>query len=144
MEAVRYLSALHTATMRRMAMDENAMTRLVREPLARVASACASAAADRVLGRVLAVCEAGLAGRVVPLVQTHGDFTESNCLFDAGGKLTAVVDWELAMAQGLPLLDLLQLMPIASETASSPRWQRFDAWLELLREPERVTSDVAM
>ena len=74
-------------------------------------------------------------------MRTHGDFTDSNCLFDASGTLTAVVDWEVSLAQGLPFLDLLQLMPIPGETGASGRWQRFDAWLEIWRNAERVMSD---
>jgi hypothetical protein len=144
MEAVGYISTLHGETQRRVEMDKSAITRLVGDPLARLSRACGSPDAERVLRRVVAACEAGLDGRVMPLVQTHGDFTESNCLFDAGGKLTAVVDWEVARAQGLPLLDLLQLMPVPGETGAQPRWQRFDRWLDLWREPQRVISDPAM
>jgi aminoglycoside phosphotransferase (APT) family kinase protein len=87
------------------------------------------------------MCDSRLGGRRLPLVQAHGDFTESNCLFDAKGRLKAVVDWEVAAAEGLPLLDLLQLMPIASESSSHPRWQRFDAWLDIWRVPEKAASD---
>jgi hypothetical protein len=141
MEAVGYISMLHAGTQRRVEMDDGVMTRLVGDPLARLSRACGSSDAERVLRRVVAACEAGLRGRIVPLVHTHGDFTESNCLFDAGGKLTAVVDWEVAEAQGLPLLDLLQLMPIPNERGSHLRWLRFDAWLDLWRAPERVVSD---
>ena len=144
MEAVHYVSALHGATARRVRMDASTMTAVVHEPAARLARACASSAADAILARLTGVCEAGLAGRVMPLVRTHVDFTESNCLFDAGGTLTAVVDWEVSAPQGLPLLDLLQLMPIPSESGSHPRWQRFEAWLDLARAPERVLSDPVM
>ena len=141
MQAVDFITSLHAETVQRTMMDEDAMSRLVREPASRVARACGSADAERQVQRVVRACEASLRGRLVPLVRTHGDFTDSNCLFDASGTLTAVVDWEVSMAQGLPFLDLLQLMPIPGETGSSPRWQRFDAWLEIWRNSERVASD---
>jgi aminoglycoside phosphotransferase (APT) family kinase protein len=143
-EAVSYLSALHMGTARRIVMDEFEMTRLVRAPLARIARACTAADALQVLRRVQATCELTLADRVLPLVRTHGDFTESNCLFGSDARLTAVVDWEVSMAEGLPLLDLLQLLPVPGELGSHPRWQRFDRWLDLWREPEHAVSDGLM
>jgi aminoglycoside phosphotransferase (APT) family kinase protein len=62
----------------------------------------------------------------VPLAWTHGDFFLGNCLSDAAGGLTGVVDWELFSTAGLPLLDLLQCMVVPGETSSHPTWQRFD------------------
>jgi hypothetical protein len=125
-------------------MDDDAMGRLVHEPLDRVAKHCESPIAQGVLARVQAACESSLGGEVLPLVRTHGDFTDSNCLFDRDGRLAAVVDWEVSLAQGFPLMDLLQLMPVAGETGTHPRWQRFDVWRELLLEPARVLRDPVM
>lgn len=52
------------------------------------------------------------AGEVdVPLVCMHGDFKIENVMYDQGdGALTGVIDWELSMPKGLPLLDLLYLL----------------------------------
>jgi len=141
MEAVDFITSLHTETMQRTMMDEDAMSRLVREPAGRAARACGTAEEEQQIQRVVRACEASIGGRLIPLVRTHGDFTDSNCLFNSSGTLTAVVDWEVSMAQGLPFLDLLQLMPIPGETGSHPRWQRFDAWLDIWRNSERVVSD---
>jgi aminoglycoside phosphotransferase (APT) family kinase protein len=144
MEAVDFITGLHAATMQRTTMSAEVLARFFGEPVARLSRACGAHDEEQVIRLVASACEASLVGRVMPLVRTHGDFTESNCLFDAHGQLTAVVDWEVSAAQGLPLIDLLQLMPIPGETGSHPRWQRFDAWLELWRDPERVASDQVM
>lgn len=143
-DAVKYIFALHQATRRRVPMDDIALTGLVREPVARVLGGCATRDAERVLRRLQDICEHALEGCLMPLVLTHGDFTESNCLFDTQGRLTAVVDWELSVPEGLPFVDLLQLMPVASETSSHPRWQRFDAWMDLYRRPDRADRDPVM
>ena len=144
MAAVRYISALHGETKRRVLVDEEQLVPMVRTPIARLERLCDAAEAAPVFRRLIAACERSLRNRVVPLVRSHGDLTESNCLFDGDGTLTAVVDWEVSESEGLPLADLLQLMPIRGETSSNPRWQRFDAWLELYRDPERVALDRVM
>jgi hypothetical protein len=141
-EAVAFITSLHRATAERTPMDGGALARLVLDPIDRVKRAChAAGLGSGVFDRVAARCEAALGARELPLVHTHGDFTDSNCLFDADGRLTAVVDWEVSERSGLPLLDLLQLMPIKDENSQHPRWQRFDAWLDLCRAPDRICSD---
>lgn len=140
-EGATYISALHAQTQRRVVLDDVALTRLVHEPLTRVAAACETPAADRTLRDAAGLCEQALASRALPLVRAHGDFTESNCLFDAAGRLVGLVDWEVSAADALPFLDLLQLMPVRGEHGGHPRWQRFDAWMDLWREPERVFVD---
>ena len=141
MEAFDFITSLHAATMQRTTLEEPVVARLVLEPAEQVARHCGSVDTEQQVRRVATACAASLRGRLLPLVRTHGDFTDSNCLFDARGTLTAVVDWEVSLAQGLPFLDLLQLMPIPGETGASPRWQRFDAWLDIWRNYERVVSD---
>jgi ubiquinone/menaquinone biosynthesis C-methylase UbiE len=45
------------------------------------------------------------------VVCTHGDFWPGNLVSTAGGDLlTGVVDWKFANVEGMPLLDLLQLL----------------------------------
>lgn len=45
------------------------------------------------------------------LVWTHGDFWPANLLSTAGSdRLTGIVDWEFADSEGMPLIDLLQLL----------------------------------
>jgi aminoglycoside phosphotransferase (APT) family kinase protein len=138
-DAVEFITALHMATARKTTIDARWLAARVSEPVARIVTACGEPAAQDVLRRAEAACHTALAGLTLPLVQTHGDFTDSNCLFAPDGALTGVVDWELALADGLPLLDLLQLMPVAA--ADQPhRWPHLDAWLALLREPARVAA----
>ena len=142
-EPVGYISALHAATVDRRGVNDDDLGRLVLEPIERLSRACGSASADRVLQRVSGRCADTLHGRVLSYVRTHGDFTESNCLFDTNGRLSGVVDWEVSEPCGLPFIDLLQLMPV-DERQPSSRWQRFDAWMDLFHQPARVTSDPVM
>jgi len=143
-DAVEFVTALHTGTSRMVTVDAIRVTSLVRDPVARIASACGQAEVDEVLRRVEATCERALVGVTLPLVQTQGDFTESNCLFSSEGALTAVVDWEVAVPDGLPLLDLLQFMPVPPEPGPQRRWQHFDACLAFLQEPARLAVDPIM
>lgn len=46
----------------------------------------------------------------LPLVYGHGDFKLGNLLFDRHCALTAIIDWDRAVARGLPLLDHLLLL----------------------------------
>ncbi len=144
LEAADYITALHAATRRPAPMKVSEMERLVHEPIARLERACVSPAATKVLGRVDRVCGGALRDRTLPLVRAHGDYTESNCLFDPNGRLSGVVDWEVSMPDALPFLDLLQLMPVRGETSAAPRWQRFDAWMQLIEQPQRVSADPVM
>jgi aminoglycoside phosphotransferase (APT) family kinase protein len=138
MAAVRFITTLHSATARLAQIDAAAMRRFVHEPVERIARVCATPKAAAVLARVAAACDASLAHGTVPLVRAHGDFTESNCLFDADGALNGVVDWEISTADALPLLDLFQLMPVPGEDETPARWLRFDAWMTLRQRPDSL------
>ena len=78
---------------------------------------------------------APITGERLPFVWTHGDYTLANCLYHRNGDLAAVVDWELSSREGLPLLDILQCMPVPNESNSDARWQRFDAVRMLFNDP---------
>jgi aminoglycoside phosphotransferase (APT) family kinase protein len=143
-EPAEFLSALHETTAQPVLIGDSELQRLILEPIERLSRACGSESADRVLRRVSVRCEEGLRGRTLPLVRTHGDFTESNCLFDGDGRLSGVVDWEVSEERGLPLLDLLQLLPVAGEDSRAARWRRFDAWMDLFRQPHDVLEDPVM
>jgi aminoglycoside phosphotransferase (APT) family kinase protein len=142
--AVEFITDLHAATRRMTLLDAPRVAALVGEPMARITGACADPAARDVLHKVEAICRGTLEGLTLPLVQTQGDFTESNCLFGPDGALTAVVDWEVAVPDGLPLMDLLQFMPVPAPAGPPRRWPHFDAWLALLQEPGRVAADPVM
>jgi aminoglycoside phosphotransferase (APT) family kinase protein len=140
-EVVRVITTLHRATATQVSFGADELKRFVHAPVDLVSRACTSPAHTATLLRVATACERALSGRTLPLVQTHGDLTAPNCLFDASGALSAIVDWEVSSAQGLPFLDLLQLLPLEGESSSHPRWQRFDYWLESWRNPDLVLSD---
>jgi ubiquinone/menaquinone biosynthesis C-methylase UbiE len=54
---------------------------------------------------------ASLCAEQLPVVYVHGDFWPGNLLATARGDLlTGVVDWKFADPEGMPLLDLLQLL----------------------------------
>ena len=141
--AVEYISALHAATRRPVLFDDGVLERLVRTPLHRVAAACGGVAPG-IIERITAACEKSLGGCTLPVVRMHGDFTVTNCLFDEAGRLTGVVDWEVSTAEGLPLLDLLQLMPVPGESSADARWRRFDVWRSFVADPQRLTGDVVL
>lgn len=58
-------------------------------------------------------------------VCTHGDFWPGNLLSTArGDRLTGVVDWEFADPEGMPLLDLLQLLLVTKGLSSGKGFTR--------------------
>jgi SAM-dependent methyltransferase len=60
-----------------------------------------------------------LVGHSWPFVFAHGDYWLGNLLFDEGGKqLLGVIDWDGALPQALPLLDLLHFL-LSSAAAMS-------------------------
>jgi aminoglycoside phosphotransferase (APT) family kinase protein len=75
-----------------------------------------------------------------PLVWMHGDFKIENVMYDPGsGALTGVIDWELSMPAGLPLLDLLYLCTFNRMIRGQSRLDAFRALSlgEGLEEEER-------
>ena len=48
--------------------------------------------------------------REIPFVRTHGDFWPGNLLISDRGRLTGVLDWDLSVARGWPMLDLLHFI----------------------------------
>jgi len=61
----------------------------------------------------------------LPVVCTHGDFWPGNLLTTARGeRLTGVVDWEFADQEGMPLLDLLQLLLVTKGLSSGKGFTR--------------------
>src|SRR5206468_11290676 len=68
-----------------------------------------------------------------PMSVQHGDFQTNNVLF-AGGRVTGVVDWELA-GIGHPLLDLAWLMLFCDPSCWAPDHR---ARLRVAVAPERL------
>jgi aminoglycoside phosphotransferase (APT) family kinase protein len=130
-QALRFITTLHVQTARPNVLDDATFERAFAAPLRRI-RAFAAGPELRVLDGLTEHVRAAM-GEPLPFVWSHGDFAAGNCLYHPPGRLSAVVDWELFSTTGLPLLDVLQCMPIPRETNSHPSWQRFDRVLWFLR-----------
>ncbi len=133
-DAVQFITSLHLRTRQERVVDEACFEARFAAPVRRIQAACRidDAANARTFDAIVAAMRE-VVGQPMPFVWAHGDFALTNCLYDATGGLSAVVDWELFSPEGLPLLDLLQCMPIAGESNAHERWQRFDVVASLLR-----------
>jgi SAM-dependent methyltransferase len=127
-DALRFISSVHAATAVRTDVTVDLFQRLFATPIETISRWC-DADGRATLAMLARVMGDRVIGSQLPLVRSHGDFTADNCLYE-GAQLSGVVDWELSSAQALPLLDLLQLMEIAGESNSYPRWQRADILLD--------------
>jgi len=129
-EALRFITDLHLNTRQPRVVDDACFETRFAAPLRRIRRITGDGAAP-VFERLISVMGA-VVGECLPFVRSHGDYALGNCLYRPSGVLAAVVDWELSSAEGLPLLDLLQCMPVPHESNSRPRWQRFDAVMTLV------------
>jgi O-antigen/teichoic acid export membrane protein len=59
--------------------------------------------------RVRSRLHESLEGRTLPVGWIHGDFSPRNVLVDSG-RVCGIVDWDQAIPDGLPVLDLIQFM----------------------------------
>jgi|GEM_PF-4238361 len=123
------------------ALGEDAFAFLVglrRSEAAALRPATIGEQADRLLPFLSAPEKAGL-GRIAARVEGtvsglrggigHGDFWRENLLC-AGGRLRAVIDWEWAVADALPLLDLFDFLALSGRQRSQPTpGVRFTGWL---------------
>ena len=71
-----------------------------------------------------------LIGKTVALGFVHGDFKVSNMLFDATGKLTAVIDWDGFSARGFQVFDYLTFL--AYKIANELKTGLAEAYLEYI------------
>ena len=62
--------------------------------------------ANAAVSRLAEALRGDLAGRLVALGWTHGDFHPGNLLVGADGRVTGIVDWGEARDEDLPVLDL--------------------------------------
>jgi aminoglycoside phosphotransferase (APT) family kinase protein len=137
-QASSFLVTLHTHKRFEVLVDEGVYRHHFGEPLETIRRHCEAGWAEGVLDGVEQSIRRAVAGRTLPLTWTHGDFFHGNCLSDARGQLTGVVDWELFSTTGLPLLDLLQSMIIPGENNAHRSWQRFDRILSFLTTPSEL------
>ena len=102
---VNWLIELGTATAKPSAEDDGWFKRLVEEPTNGLRNALPlSPKEEQLLARSWEVT-APLAGREIPLVFEHGDASDPNLLSREDGTV-GVVDWELALANSLPAVDV--------------------------------------
>jgi SAM-dependent methyltransferase/Ser/Thr protein kinase RdoA (MazF antagonist) len=98
----------------RQSLERRALTRADFESITGRALGIAAArypAAAGAAARLRKALEHVLVGPAVPLTWQHGDFKLENVIFDAAGRqVRAIIDWELAAREGLPLVDLLYLL----------------------------------
>jgi hypothetical protein len=132
-QVLQFITGFHVKTRQWRVVDAPCFAAHFERPLERIARMIGAVwmpALERVRSLI-----APISGERLPFVWTHGDYTLANCLYHRNGDLAAVVDWELSSREGLPLLDILQCMPVANESNSAARWQRFDAVRLLFDDP---------
>ena len=110
-QSLEMLGELHGETASAVVIDEAWMRNWVRSPLARVRHVAATPTAIRAVDVVRERLESELRHRRVTVSTIHGDVAPGNLLFDQEtGDLAAVLDWEASASDGLPELDIVQLL----------------------------------
>jgi O-antigen/teichoic acid export membrane protein len=97
--AAEAIFGLHLATATERVIDGALLERWVERPLRRLEGFEVEPVRRKL--------HEGLAGRAVPVGWIHGDFVPANVIVDGYG-VAAIVDWDQADRQGLPLVDLIQ------------------------------------
>lgn len=107
--AARVLTELHLATRREVQIDRTVYDSLVGGLLASARDRHPSCA--ELLAQIDLRLRAALLSRTMPLVWMHGDFKIENVGIDRDSRqVVAIIDWELAVPEGLPLVDLKYLL----------------------------------
>jgi len=107
---VEWISAFHVRTMEKRRCTTRDFWRLVEGPVSRFAS-CLDTCGKGKMDRMVAHLSARLLEREFPFVFMHGDYKLEHILFrrDLSG-IAGVIDWDLGCEQGVPLLDVLNLI----------------------------------
>jgi hypothetical protein len=106
--AAAVAGTLHRATAGSSLVDDELFDRWVGGPLAAVRRARPGADGAEALESSL---RSELLGRTVPTAWVHGDLWLGNLLLDSRAeRIVGIVDWDSAVAEGLPLVDLLHLV----------------------------------
>ncbi|MGH2343620.1 MAG: phosphotransferase family protein, partial [Chloroflexota bacterium] len=113
--AATTIGKLHLRTARTAVTDTGTLDRWIDEPLRVVRNGYrthhSAADTDLAIGRLATELRDALKGRTLCVSWVHGDFTPGNILMAPSGMtLTGIVDWDQAVPDGLPLLDLLLLL----------------------------------
>lgn len=101
--AVDAITPLHRRTRTIRMVDQDLLSSWVDEPARLISTALPANGAVMHLVRAL---RADLAGRLLTLGWTHGDFHPGNLLVGPDAQVTGIVDWGEARQQDLPALDL--------------------------------------
>lgn len=107
-EACLHFTRLQAEGATRVEVDEALYNQLVGRYLDSLARYC-TGQTGRLLGRIDAALRARLIGQRLMVVRKHGDFKLGNILYDEQGELSALIDWDSSVAEGLPLADFYTL-----------------------------------
>lgn len=111
--AAAAIRPLHQKTARAVAVDAALLASWVDQPSAIVRKALARSTSQAVqaLDRITAELHDTLAGRHLTAGWIHGDYVPGNVIVDpSSGAITGIVDWELALENALPHIDLTWLI----------------------------------
>lgn len=112
-EAVRAIRQLHLGTAQRRVVDTAAFARLAGDDLGSLYQQSERWPVPTLMRDALQSLEALLRRRLVgldlPFGWIHGDYWPGNMLVQPGG-LSGIIDWDRAMPNQLPLLDILHLL----------------------------------
>ena len=128
--AATALSPLHEQTKMVATADTELLNRLVDTPVAAIVAARPQKAAQ--LERFRQQLRLKLSGRKLVLGTVHGDFAPTNVLWDPDqGRVSAIVDWELAREEMPPELDLAHFgLVLATETSRLEYGQALAEYVE--------------
>ena len=113
LQAVEAIEHLHRLSAREVRVDDALLRCWVDDPLAvvaRVVGALPGVTPPSRLTRLRDILRSALDGQAVQVGWVHGDFWAGNLLGDPSGRLTGVVDWDLAGVDELSVHDHLHLL----------------------------------
>jgi hypothetical protein len=145
--AARTIAALHEATRSEPApLDDRTLERWVDEPVAVIEQVMAyrphADASSAALARVSDAAHQAFIGKAVARSWVHGDYGPANFFVTPdGGRVAGIVDWEAAVPDGLPHLDVLHLL--LSTRVLARRRELGQIVRELLTEPRLDDSERA-
>jgi hypothetical protein len=145
--AARTIAALHDATRSEPEpLDERALERWIDEPVAVIGGVTAyrphAGASSAALARVSEAAHQAFIGKAVARSWVHGDYVPANIFVTPDGRRVAgIVDWEAAVPDGLPHLDVVDLL--LSTRVLARRRELGQVVRELLTEPRLDDSERA-
>ena len=113
-EAAQAIAPLHCATTREVTTGEDLLERWLLGPVRELSGAVAGSRGPQSSLETLASLAkefcSRLEGRQIAVSWVHGDFHPGNILSGHDGRITGIIDWESAHADGFPSLDLVTLL----------------------------------